>query len=280
MTARPTNPRPWPRLLPLLPLLLLCWLPAAAQNAATLLARAQQLEHGEGVPRDQTAAAALYCQAARLGAAEAQYALGWMYANGRGLARDDASAWRLFSLAAEQGYAPAQGMLRLLPAAPATPLPACMAPEPMLQIDLPDSEPDYVAASRLVRPLVDKLAPQYDIDPALAMAIIAVESGFNPHALSPRQAQGLMQLIPDTAQRFRVKNAFDAEANIRGGLAYLRWLLTRFQGDVRLVAAAYNAGEQAVASYGGVPPYRETQDYVRKVAALYRPPTHPYASPK
>jgi soluble lytic murein transglycosylase-like protein len=126
--------------------------------------------------------------------------------------------------------------------------------------------------------LVDQLAPEYSIDPRLAMAIIAVESGFNAKAVSPKNAQGLMQLIPETAQRFRVKDAFDSEQNIRGGLAYLRWLLAYFQGDVALVAAAYNAGEKAVDRHGGVPPYLETQNYVRRVSQLYNKAIHPYLS--
>jgi soluble lytic murein transglycosylase-like protein len=250
-------------------------LPAAAQNAATLIERALQLEHGEGVARDPTAAAALYCRAARLGAPQAQYALGWMYANGRGVAHDDGAAWRLFALAAEQQHAAAQRMLALLPAAPRAALPACMAPDPALLLEDDGAAPEYAAAARSVRPLVEKLAPGFGIDPELAMAIIAVESGFNARAVSPRNAQGLMQLIPQTAQRFGVRNSFNAEQNIRGGLAYLRWLVARFGGEVQLVAAAYNAGEQAVEQYGGVPPYAETRDYVRKVTALYRPPYHP-----
>ncbi len=248
---------------------------AAAQNAATLTDRALQLEHGEGVARDPAAAAALYCRAARLGAPQAQYALGWMYANGRGVAHDDGAAWRLFALAAEQQHPAAQRMLALLPAAPQAALPACMAPEPALLLEDDSPAPDYVAAARTVRPLVEKLAPGFGIDPELAMAIIAVESGFNARAVSPRNAQGLMQLIPETAQRFGVRNSFNAEQNIRGGLAYLRWLVARFSGDVRLVVAAYNAGEQAVEQYRGVPPYAETRDYVRKVTSLYRTQHHP-----
>jgi soluble lytic murein transglycosylase-like protein len=125
-----------------------------------------------------------------------------------------------------------------------------------------------------VLPLSSHLAPEYGVDPRLAMAVIAVESGFRANAVSPRNAQGLMQLIPATAQRFRVRNPFDPEANVRGGLAYLRWLLTRFHGDVQLVAAAYNAGEGAVERHGGVPPFRETQVYVQRIAALYRQAWH------
>lgn len=255
--------------------------PALAQSAAELIKDAAQYEHGEGVPRDLTEAVALYCRAARLGAADAHYALGWMAANGRGMPRDDGTAWRLFALAAEQGHAQARHLLALLPARPDATLPACLTPAPAtappVQPDIdviPPPEPAYPAASAPVRRLVDRLAPQYGVDPRLAMAVIAVESGFRPNAVSPRNAQGLMQLIPATAQRFRVRDAFDPEANVRGGLAYLRWLLMRFNGDVQLVAAAYNAGEGAVERHGGVPPYPETRVYVQRIAALYRQAWH------
>jgi soluble lytic murein transglycosylase-like protein len=110
----------------------------------------------------------------------------------------------------------------------------------------------------------------------LVMAFIAVESGFNVQATSVKNAQGLMQLIPETAQRFGVKDAYKAEDNIKGGLAYLRWLLAYYEGNVELVAAAYNAGEGAVDKYKGVPPYAETRIYVKKIAKLYNNATHPY----
>ncbi|KQV59019.1 MULTISPECIES: lytic transglycosylase domain-containing protein [unclassified Duganella] len=248
---------------------------ACAQNAATLYEQAQRLEHGEGVARDLEQAAALYCRAARLGAPEAQYALGWMYANARGVAHDDGMAWRLFGLAAGQGYAAGTRMQALLPAAPGAALPACMAPEPALELDLALPTPDYRAATPQLRALVDKLAPEYEIEPALALAVIAVESGFNHSAVSPRDARGLMQLIPATASRFCVLDAFNPEQNLRGGLAYLRWLLARYSGDVTLATAAYNAGEQAVDQYGGVPPYDETRAYVRRIGKLYGKSSHP-----
>ncbi|WP_342120743.1 lytic transglycosylase domain-containing protein [Pseudoduganella sp. OTU4001] len=250
--------------------------PAGAQNAATLFDQAQRLEHGEGVVQDMGQAAALYCRAARLGAADSQYALGWMYANGRGVARDDGAAWRLFALASEQGHAAGARMLQLLPAAPGASLPACMAPEPALQLEGDSAAPDYGAVPRRLRSLIEQLAPQYSVEPALALAVIAVESGFNQDAVSPKNARGLMQLIPATAQRFCVQDVFNAEQNLRGGLAYLRWLLARFEGDVTLATAAYNAGEQAVAQYGGVPPFAETRAYVRRIAQLYGKPSHPF----
>jgi soluble lytic murein transglycosylase-like protein len=238
-----------------------------------------RLEHGEGMARDLPQALALYCRAARMGDAAAQYGMGWMLANGRGAARDDGAAAQLFALAAAQGHVQAQAMLAYLRAALPTPLPACMLPGVSVASLPPDERPLFLqGAGKQVAILVDQLAPEYSIDPRLAMAIIAVESGFNAKAVSPKNAQGLMQLIPETAQRFRVKDAFDSEQNIRGGLAYLRWLLAYFRGSVALVAAAYNAGEQAVDRHGQVPPYPETIAYVKKITLLYPAPTHPYDS--
>lgn len=250
--------------------------PASADELRTAAAR---LEHGEGVARDLPQAQALYCRAARLGDAAAQYAMGWMLANGRGTPRDDGAAVQLFALAAAQGHVQAQAMLPLMHAAPQTPLPPCMLPGISAIALPPEARPLFLQGQgRQAAILVDMLAPEYGIDPRLAMAIIAVESGFNARAVSARNAQGLMQLIPETAQRFNVTDAFDAEQNIRGGLAYLRWLMSHFQGQVLLVAAAYNAGEKAVERYGGVPPYAETQEYVRRVGLLYDKTRHPYAA--
>lgn len=256
---------------------------AADTDTAALIAEAALYEHGEGFARDPAQAAALYCQAARLGSADAQYALGWMTANGRGVPRDDATAWRLFSAAADQGHEQATRLVQALPPRPDAALPACMMPRaaalPPLQVDRdpdPWSRPRYPAISAPVRRIVERLAPVYEVDPDLAMAVIAVESGFQADAVSPQNAQGLMQLIPATAQRFKVRDPFDPEANVRGGMAYLRQLLAMFQGDVRLVAAAYNAGEGAVLRHRGVPPYRETREYVARIARLYSLPVHRY----
>jgi soluble lytic murein transglycosylase-like protein len=127
-----------------------------------------------------------------------------------------------------------------------------------------------------IEQLVHRLAPQYAVDPNFALAVIRVESAFNPVAQSPKNAQGLMQLIPETAARFGVKQVLNPAENIKGGLAYLRWLLALFEGDVHLVAAAYNAGERAVEKYRGIPPYPETRDYVRKITGLYKKVSHPY----
>jgi len=117
--------------------------------------------------------------------------------------------------------------------------------------------------------LIQRLAQQYSVDPHLVRAIITVESNFDPHAVSRAGAQGLMQLMPDTAVRYRVENPFDPHANIEGGIRYLRDLLRLFPSDLRHVLAAYNAGEGAVQQYGGIPPYPETQRYVERVLTLY-----------
>jgi soluble lytic murein transglycosylase-like protein len=117
--------------------------------------------------------------------------------------------------------------------------------------------------------LIQRLAQQYSVDPHLVRAIITVESNFDPHAVSRAGAQGLLQLMPDTAARYRVEDPFDPHANLEGGIRYLRDLLRLFPSDLRHVLAAYNAGEGAVQQYGGISPYPETQRYVERVLALY-----------
>lgn len=241
------------------------------QDASFLTAQATALEHGEGVPQDYSKAATLYCEAARQGNAEAQFSLGWMYANGRGVARDDALASFFFDLAAKQGIVQAKNMLRFVGAAAANP-PECMKDKTE---DL--SVPEGISPEqKKVMALIHELAPEYAINPALALAVVSVESNFKAGARSPKNAQGLMQLIPDTAERFKVKDAFDPVQNLKGGLAYLRWLLAYFQGDVALAAAAYNAGEGAVNKYQGIPPYQETRAYVQRILELFPKREHPF----
>jgi hypothetical protein len=115
---------------------------------------------------------------------------------------------------------------------------------------------------------IEAAATLYGVSADFVRAVIQTESQFDPGAVSSVGAQGLMQLMPATARRFGVVNAFDAQQNIFGGVRYLRFLLDKFGGDHVLAAAGYNAGENAVVRYGGVPPYRETQGYVRKVMAI------------
>jgi transglycosylase-like protein with SLT domain len=124
------------------------------------------------------------------------------------------------------------------------------------------------AARRSPRPYrgyIDRAAALHGVNPAIVEAVMAVESAYNPRAVSRKGAIGLMQLMPDTAQRFGVQDAFDPEQNILGGTKYLSFLLRLFDGNLDLACAAYNAGERVVQRYGGVPPYRETQQYVQKI---------------
>lgn len=268
----------------------LCAVANDSELARLLREQAVAHEHGEGVSKDPKHAMMLYCQAARMGDAQAQYALGWMYTNGRGVDRDDSLAAGLFSLSAAQGHQYAQRMLGLLDSSNAR-TPDCMRPPPMATTEDRDKVAPAVAAKDVngndllvdlpsdkqkIADLVRKLAPRYGVEPRLALALIRVESNFDARARSAKNAQGLMQLIPETAARFNVRNTFDPAQNIHGGLNYLRWLLAYYRGRVALAAAAYNAGEGAVDRYRGVPPYRETQEYVRRILTLFRAEEHPY----
>jgi len=242
---------------------------------------AHDYEFGEnGMPRDAGRASTLYCRASQYGDAEAQYSLAWMLTNARGIERDDAQAAHLFWAAAEQGHPQAESMAKAMGTPRGEPPPCLRPPEierpPVVAVAAKPGKPagpppEPPPPANAPKPIVDfvrLVAPEYKLSTALVLAIIATESGFNPNAVSNKQAQGLMQLIPDTAARFKVRNLMDPAQNIRGGMAYLRWLLAYFEGDVALAAAAYNAGERAVERYRGVPPYAETRDYVRRILAL------------
>ncbi len=253
---------------------------ANAALAASLREQAIAYENAEGVTRDTARAVALYCKSAQLGDKVAQYNLGWLYAHGRGVARDDEAAAFFFQAAAKQGMDVAARMLQVV-GGEAGKQPQCMralAPPPA-PTPAKAAQPGVnyaLTAPRKIFELVHKMAPQYQIEPQLALAIIAAESNFNPQALSPKNAQGLMQLIPETSERFRVKNPYDPAQNIRGGLSYLRWLLAYFEGDIALVAAAYNAGEGTVERYRGVPPYQETRSYVQRIVTAFGTTAHPF----
>jgi soluble lytic murein transglycosylase-like protein len=125
---------------------------------------------------------------------------------------------------------------------------------------------DRVESAPRFDDLVLAHAQRHSLRPELVRAVIQVESGYNPTATSPKGAMGLMQLMPATARLLGVRNPYDPEDNIRGGTAYLRQLLDKYDGNEQLALAAYNAGSGAVDRYGSVPPYRETRDYVRRVA--------------
>ncbi len=138
---------------------------------------------------------------------------------------------------------------------------------------VPDEVMDEVGAAvsggDVVR-LAEEAARRHGLDPALVLAVVAVESGFRPEAVSSKGAQGLMQLMPRTAESLGVSDAFDPEQNLDAGVRHLEALLKLYGGDLTRALAAYNAGQGAVARHGGVPPYRETRAYVRRVLARYR----------
>lgn len=255
-------------------------------------------EHSEGMGRDFARAHDLYCEAARADYGDALIRLGWMYANGRGVRRDDSVANTLFRRAADGGSELAgrlAGAIRgdevrlpecmTVQAAAATPLPSVVA--------APEPEPDYgptpsVDAPAAFRPAptsveyrklvttVLQFAKEFRLDPRLVFSLIRVESNFDPLARSQRNAQGLMQLIPETAERFAVTDVWNPIENLRGGMSYLRWLLSYFRGDVVLTLAAYNAGEGAVDRHRGVPPYPETLAYVQRIRTFYPLDRHPF----
>lgn len=143
--------------------------------------------------------------------------------------------------------------------------------------DIVAVEPEeiFVAAAKLpieqapFGELIRKAAAKYQVDADLVFSVVAAESNFNPKAVSRRNAHGLMQLLPETAKRMGVRDLYDPAQNIDGGTRYLRDLLKRYDGDLALTLAAYNAGPGAVQRYGKIPPYNETVKYVRAIRKTY-----------
>lgn len=253
----------------------------------SLMQQANALESTPEMENNAWQAAVLYCQAARWGSTEGQYRLGMLYAFGRGVPESRPLAAAMFSLAASQGHAQASQMLENIQLT-SVELPACVTheqlpekvPAPVVRAPQPEQASGASSAidnfllslpdrKRWVIPLTTTLSEWYSLDPKLVLSVIAVESNFETGAQSPKAAMGLMQLIPDTAERFNVRNAYDATQNLRGGMRYLRWLLSYYRGNIIYALAAYNAGEKQVDRYRGVPPFPETRAYVRRVIGLY-----------
>ncbi len=239
----------------------------ASSNQALLTKWGRRYERGERVRKNVDRAIRLYCKAAKKGHAPAQYHLGWMYANGNGVQRNDALAAAWLRKAASKNHLQARNTLKLVQAKKKR------SAQCLLSDGLPIGAKRRYAhpAKGRITKMVHNLAPEYRLNPNLVLAVIEAESNFNPKARSPKNAQGLMQLIPATAQRFGVKDVWDPEQNLRGGMAYLRWLLDHFNGDVKLALAGYNAGEAAVRRHRGIPPYDETQSYVKRIARRLSP---------
>lgn len=135
-------------------------------------------------------------------------------------------------------------------------------------VETGSTSPPGLPSDSQYAPIADRIAQEQGVDPALVRAVITQESGWNARAVSPVGAQGMMQLMPGTARRLGVNDPFDPEQNIRGGVAFLKWLLDKYGGDETLALAAYNAGPAAVDEHGGIPPYEETHRFVKSVRGM------------
>lgn len=224
-------------------------------------------ESGTGLQRNPELAIALYCDAGAMGSAEGFFRVGRVLASGPARVHDPALANAYFALAARLGHHAAADAID--PAVDSAPLgDDCVRFDGRFEqqrFDLDAYVSGLAPGRRRIADLIRRLSVRAGVDPRFALAVALAESNLNPAAESPRSAQGVMQLIPATQARFGVRSPFDPESNVRGGLAYLKWLGTRFDGDWSLVAAAYNAGEGAVDRHNGVPPFAETRAYVRRV---------------
>lgn len=272
-------------------------------GAAKLTEMGRFFELSEPPSQDFARARDLYCRAAADAHPEALQRLGWLYLKGHGVAVSEQVAGTLFRWAAELGDPRAAGLSAALPTSveqappclaqrglttadavrarhrtlvppPAPPAPVTPTPVVENPVQFRQSVPS-IDQRRLVQ-LVVQGAREFRLDPRLVLAVMRMESNFDPLARSPKNAQGLMQLIPETAARFNVRDAFDPADNLRGGMSYLRWLLAYYRGDVPLTLAAYNAGEGAVDRFRGVPPFPETIAYVQRIRAMYPFDRHPF----
>ena len=238
-----------------------------APRVLAALDQGHAAEHGIGIRANPRLAIELYCAAATMGSPEGFFRVGRMLANGTPRWRNPPLANAYLALAARLGHREASLMHDPT-------VPNGRVDEICTDSDQQAGESNFdldgflagmSVGKRKLAALIRKKAPFYGVDARLALAIALAESNFDANAVSPKNAQGVMQLIPDTQERFGVQKPFDPEQNIKGGLAYLKWLQKHFAGDLVLVAAAYNAGEGTVERYGDVPPFPETQQYVQRV---------------
>jgi hypothetical protein len=284
-TATPNSTSPPNSINPLSP---------STQAALELVNRGLRYEHAEGVVRDLGLAHDNYCLAARMNFAEGFIRLGWMYANGRGVSRNDAIASAMFQRAAGLGDEMGKRLSEMI-RADKEELPSCLTASQFASKPIIAATPATTVDSRVnsklpllpqlprvtsfasltttekgkFATLVSSMAKEFKLDPRLVLAVMKAESNYDPLARSPKGAQGLMQLIPETAERFGVKDSTEPNDNIRGGMAYLKWLLSFFRGNVVLTLAAYNAGEKTIERFNGVPPYPETMAYVQRIRSVY-----------
>lgn len=222
-------------------------------------------EMGIGVPTDHERAFDLFCEAAEAGHPAAAYHLARMYLHGQGVGPDRAAAAVWIGRAMANGHPHADDLDVGVVEAAASGEASCRRP----------ARATPVPPGKILS-MVEAMAPEYGLDPQLVIAVMGAESSFRVTARSPRNALGLMQLVPETAARFGVEDPLDPRQNIRGGMKYLRWLLSYFSGSVPLALAAYNAGEGAVLRHEGIPPYKETRNYVRRILSVYPRERHPY----
>lgn len=238
-----------------------------APRIVATLEQGEAAEIGHGLSPNPELAAALYCDAGAMGSAEGFFRLGRVLAHGPDRLRNPALANAYFALAARLGHQAAFDAVQpgVEPVRVKDDCRDFSRGFEQSRFDLDGYVSGMAPARRRIAELILRHALRSGVDGRVALAVALVESNLDASAVSPRNAQGVMQLIPETSVRFGVRNPFDADANVRGGLAYLHWLHRRFRGDWTLAVAAYNAGEGAVERHGGVPPYRETRAYVRRV---------------
>jgi len=224
-------------------------------DADAAIALARRLEFGMGVEPNLARAAELYCEAAMRGRAEAALRLAGMFLDGEGVEADvlTSAAWLAI------GQQVRRPLVNTRQACAAGPTLSAMASMGMAEAAVPTAD-----LARLVR----GIALRQSVDPALIMAMVAVESAFRTDAVSRRGARGLLQLMPATAISLGVSDPHDPLQNLVGAIGYIRRLLDRYEGNTALALAAFNAGEGAVAQYRGIPPFAETQAYVQRVLAL------------